>query len=409
MSILAMKTRGLFKVFSAFGVSFTLVWIMNFMSSFTRSMVDPTVPYLVKEFVGTGVSSVEILGVIFSVESVASILSTLPGGLLSDRVGRKKTIVLSSSIYLVAQLVYVFSKNWYWLVAASFVRGLAVGLSLPSFHALIADLTGAENRGTAFGVYNLSWTTSSIPAPIIGGYLASQVGIKSTFLVALILSFLAIVLALRLTETRVKHSPSPIKSQSKHKGDNDVKPVMSFKAVIAIFCGMTLLGTLSWGIQRVLTPSFLVFKLNVNALQLGIATSLGWAVISSILSIPGGKLADRWGRRRIMLIGLMSAPFITLLSFSRSLGQYIFFWGLATAFSQLRMPAESALLMDLTPRGKRARTFSINETAVSVGLALGPIIGGFLWAFSEPYVFVPFLIASILIFFKAPLILMLKK
>ncbi len=409
MNILSEKVRGIFKVFSAWGVSFTLVWLLSFMSSFLRSMVDPTVPYLVKDFLGTSVSSVEILGVIISVESVASILSNFPGGLLSDRVGRKKTIVLSSSIFLIAQLVYIFSMNWYWLVAASFVRGFASGLSMPAFLALIADLTGAERRGTAFGVYNLSWTTSVIPAPIIGGYLASRIGIRSTFLGALVLSFLAIVLALRLTEPKVKHIPSPIKSQSKHSGASDVKPVMSFKSVIVIFCGISLLNQLSFGIQRVLTPSFLVFKLNVNPLQLGIADALAWAVISSILQIPAGKLADRWGRRRILLIGLIVAPLVTLLSFSQSLGQYIFLWGLTTAFSHLTMPARSALLMDLTPRDKRARTFGINETAWNVGLTLGPIIGGLLWAFYEPHVLVPFLIASILILSKAPLILMLKK
>jgi MFS family permease len=403
-----MKTRGLFKVFSAFGMSFTLVWILNFMSRFMLSMVNPIVPYLVKEFLGTGVSSVEILGVIFSAESVASILAPIPGGLLSDRVGRKKTIILSSIIYLLSNFVYLFSTNWYWLVAAYFVRGFAFGISVPSFQALIADLTGAENRGTAFGVYNLSWAISGIPAPIIGGYLASKISLRSTFIVALILSFMAILLALRIKEPRVKHAPLPIESQSKHLGASDVKPVMSFKAVIVIFCGISLLGALAWGIQRVATPSFLVFKLNVDPLQLGIADALAWAVISSIISIPAGKLADRWGRRRILLIGVMSAPFVALLSFSRSLGQYIFFWALNTAFGQLGNPAESALLMDLTPQDKRARTFALKETASGVGMALGPIIGGLLWAFYEPHVVIPFLIASVLIFFKAPLILMIK-
>jgi MFS family permease len=409
MNFASMKTRGLIKVFSTYGLSFILVWILNFMSSFMRSMVDPTVPYLVKDFLGTGVSSVEILGVIFSAESVASILASIPGGLLSDRIGRKKTIVLSSSIYVISNFFYIFSTNWYWLVTASFVRGFAYGLSLPSFHAFIADLTGAERRGTAFGVYNVSWTISGIPAPIIGGYLASKISIRSTFLVALILSFLLIALALRLKEPRVKHAPSPIKSQPKHLGASDVKPAMSFKSVIIIFSGISLLGTLSYGIQRVATPSFLVFNLNVDPLQLGIANSLGWALISSILSIPAGKLADRWGRRRLLLIGLMSAPFILLLSFSQTLGQYIFFWGLITAFGQLGTPAEAALLMDLTPRDKRARTFAFKETAVSVGLTVGPIIGGLLWAFYEPHVVIPFLLASILTVSKAPLLLMIKK
>jgi MFS family permease len=408
MSVFSTKIRGLLKVFSTFGMPFVLVWILNFTNTFVRSFVGPSIPYLVRGFVGTEVGSVEILGVIFSVESVAWILSNIPGGLLSDRIGRKKVIVLSSSTFLIAQLVYMFSMDWYWLVAASFIRGLAVGLAGPSFNAIVAELTKTKTRGTAYGVYNLSWTISNIPAPIIGGYLASQVGIRYPFLIAAILLSATFVLAFKIPDSKAERVKKHVTTKPKQVVERDIQPILSFKKIIAIFCGMSLLGTISEGMRRVLNASFLVFRLKVDPFQMGVASSLGWAIVSSAVMIPGGKLADRWSRKRMLFIGLLSMPFIVILSFSQSLSQYVLFWGLVTAFSSISIPASSALLMDLTPQDKRARTFGFNQTAVATGLALGPIIGGFLWTLFRPYVFPPFLFASLLILLKLPLILMLK-
>ncbi len=112
--------------------------------------------------------------------------------------------------------------------------------------------------------------------------------------------------------------------------------------------------------------------------QAGIAMGAygGGSLIASWL---GGHLADRLGRRNGIMVSMFSAAvFLILLSQARGL-----FWiTVASAAcglsAELYRPASSALLADLTPRGKRVTAYALNRLAINLGFAFGPMAGGFL-------------------------------
>lgn len=111
---------------------------------------------------------------------VKSAAST-PGGALSDRIGRRPTLVAGWALYA---LVYVgFARaEAQWHVWALFgLYGIYFGLTEGAERALIADLVHTERRGTAYGWYNLSIGLGALPASLLFGYVWDHAGSATAF------------------------------------------------------------------------------------------------------------------------------------------------------------------------------------------------------------------------------------
>ncbi len=130
-------------------------------------------------------------------------------------------------------------------------------------------------------------------------------------------------------------------------------------------------------------------------------------VAGILLSLWGGSLADRYGRKPIMLISLLiqtlsMAGFMfadnvwefALLSFLNGLGMPMF------------LPAANAQIADIVPPEKRGEVFALLHTAVNVGGATGPLLGLLVYTWSQSMVFAicaaSFLIFAVLVWWKVP-------
>ena len=110
------------------------------------------------------------------------VLSSLVGGDLSDRLGRKHLIVSGWLLYaaVYAGFAYVSSAAQAW--ALFLVYGVYFGLTEGAEKAFVADLVGAERRGTAYGLYNLAFTATVLPASLLLGALWNWAGARAAFL-----------------------------------------------------------------------------------------------------------------------------------------------------------------------------------------------------------------------------------
>ena len=121
--------------------------------------------------------------------------------------------------------------------------------------------------------------------------------------------------------------------------------------------------------------------------QAGLAiASYGCGVLCA--SILGGYLADRFGRRKTIVLSMFSGAVAMLcLSQARSLPTYALFASFAGLTGELYRPASSALLADLVPAGQRVTAFAAYRMAFNAGWAFGPAVAGllakksFLWLF----------------------------
>jgi MFS family permease len=119
--------------------------------------------------------------VLFVVFNLVYALVSMPAGVVSDRLGRKRVIVAGWTIYALSYLgLGLASAKWeVWLLFAFY--GLYYGISEGVTRAFVSDLVPAEKRGTAYGWYHAAVGISLLPASVIAGLLWQYINPATTF------------------------------------------------------------------------------------------------------------------------------------------------------------------------------------------------------------------------------------
>lgn len=335
--------------FLSLGVSFIVFWLIMFMMTFASSMTGPAVPYLIEDFLKEEAVVVMMIGMLSSLFNLVRTAVNLPGGFLADKFGRKKLILISLFLFPVSYLCFIVSNNVYWLFAGNFVAGICFGLISPAINALVADVVPEASRATLYGVFNLSWIISQIPAPLIGGFLAELRGIKFPFMIAFAFSCATPMLLLKVIKKLGETKPVKEKSEGKKQGEEQNQPP-GYRRVLSLFCGMNILTGLGNGILITIFYAYLMYKLGISIFEMGLAFSIGWGISTAIVQIPGGKIADKFGRKPLILVSsITTAPLIIFLALTGNLIQFVILLALICIVGNLSAPAYSAWLMDYMP------------------------------------------------------------
>jgi len=124
---------------------------------------------------------VALAPILWAALHVVKSLSSTPGGALSDRIGRGPTLIAGWLLYAAVYVGFAAAGTAWQAWALFGVYGVYFGLTEGSERALIADLVGAERRGTAFGWYNLAIGLGALPASILFGYVWDHAGAPIAF------------------------------------------------------------------------------------------------------------------------------------------------------------------------------------------------------------------------------------
>src|SRR3954470_21867076 len=112
---------------------------------------------------------------------VVKSLSSVPGGTLSDRVGRKPLLVAGWLLYAAVYFAFGRASSAWHAWALFGIYGIFFGLTEGTERALVTDIVPAARRGTAFGWYNLTIGLGALPASVIFGALWDHSGSRIAF------------------------------------------------------------------------------------------------------------------------------------------------------------------------------------------------------------------------------------
>ena len=121
----------------------------------------------------------------------------LLGGALGDHFGRRLLLVVGTSIFAVTSLICALAPSLPILLAARAAQGIGAALLLPNSLALLNAAFQGEKRGRAVGIWAASGAAMAAVAPLLGGWLVTNVGWPAIFYINLPLALGAILLTLR--------------------------------------------------------------------------------------------------------------------------------------------------------------------------------------------------------------------
>jgi MFS family permease len=162
------------------------------------SMLIPMLPYFVTHF---GASPF-IVGVLFATFSLCQFLSAPLWGHVSDRLGRKRVLIISQIGATIGWAMLAFAPTIGWVFVARILEGVSGG-NISITQAYVADLVEAKDRSRAFGLIGAMFGAGMIFGPFGGGILFAHYGFAAPFLAAAGLQLLTLLLTVvMLPESR---------------------------------------------------------------------------------------------------------------------------------------------------------------------------------------------------------------
>jgi MFS family permease len=140
--------------------------------------------------------SIAFLPLLWAAHHGMKVLSSLYGGDLSDRLGRKRLIVSGWVLYAAVYAGFAFVGSEVGVWALFLVYGVYFGLAEGAEKALVADLVRPERRGTAYGLYNLAFGITVFPASLLMGMIWDWKGPTTAFLISAVMGATAAALLL---------------------------------------------------------------------------------------------------------------------------------------------------------------------------------------------------------------------
>jgi len=270
-----------------------------------------------------------------------------------------------------ATLLFAYSNGLPWLFAARFVQGAADAVTWVVGFALIADRYGPDERGRVSGIVMSGTSVAFMVGPTIGGWLYEAGGIRAPFLLVAALATAAALgfLWLEVPSAHEETEPVPIRVVLRSR------PVAVCAAVV-----VAISATLS--MLEPVVPLYLTAKFRIGPARIGAIFGCG-AIASAILHPLYGRLADRWGGRRLMLTGLpLVACALPLLNLTWSYPSTIAFFVLNT-FAVAMVITPSLTFMAEAVSSAHVGSFGVGyglyNMAWGAGLLGGPAIAGFVY------------------------------
>jgi len=343
-----------------------------------------------------GASALQIGG-LFSMWAIAVALLRPLVGIGLDRLGRKRFFVAALVFFAISMFAFSFAVNLVGLLIGQLLRGLGSAMMWISAYTIATDLAASDERGNAVGRVDEATSRGQLFGGVAGFVLITllpgEIGWQAVFLIYAALAALGAYFGWKnVPETRPVSIPEGAQAE---KLSPQLYKLMTIVFVTAASSSM-------------IRPIFIIFlqdhfTTDIATLVLAIIPS---GIVASYLPSRLGRLSDRFGRTRLMAIGLIGSGLLSfLLPLLSSILWLAVLWTIEGVGWAIAAPAEEAMVADLTGRSVRGRGYGLYTFSASLGAFAGPLVGG--WLYDNIGERIPFYLNGVVLLIGALLVLIM--
>ncbi len=314
-------------------------------------------------------------------------ITNLISGVLADKYTRKQVLIWGWLIGLPVPFILAFGPSWNWILFANILLGVSQGFAWSMTVNMKIDLVGKKSRGLAMGLNEAAGYGAVGLTALITGYLASQYGLRpEPFYIGIAYTLIGLILSIFvIKDTRQFALLEAKQNPVSESGETFHKPNLGWVFKETSFKNKNLFSVSQAGLINNLNDgmSWGVFPLLFMSMGVGLE-GIGWIkaiypVVWGLGQIVTGPLADKWGRKPLIVWGMFVQVLGHLL-----IGLEIFepltsgilgsiFLGIGTA---MVYPALLAAVSDAAHPSWRASSLGVYRFWRDMGYAIGALMAG---------------------------------
>ncbi|GGZ09872.1 MFS transporter [Streptomyces nitrosporeus] len=317
--------------------------------------------------------SASYAGLVAALHGLGGVVSSLGAGVMTDRLGRRPTMLIAQLSTAVSVAVLGFMVHPVAIAGVAFVVGMASNASRPAVQAMMADIVRPEDRVRAFSLnywaINLGFAVSSAGAGFIAeySYLAGFLGEAAMTLACAVLVFM------KVPESRPEEAGAPA-------GAEAVKDDVRLGTVLRDGRFMGVVG-LSFLVALIFQQGYVGLPVAMGADGLS-SSDFGTAiavngVLIVVLQIPVTRFIQHRDPRRLLIISSVLAGYgFGLTAFAGSVGVYAMTVCVWTLAEVVNAPTQTGIVVQLSPARGRGRYQGMYSMSWSAAALVAPLMSG---------------------------------
>ncbi|MGZ4575892.1 MAG: MFS transporter [Mycobacteriaceae bacterium] len=349
------------------------IWVLvvaAFVVAIGFGIVAPALPAFARSFdVGVTAASVVISAFAFMRLAFAPV-----SGRLVQQLGEQPVYLIGLLIVALSTGACAFAQSYWQLLVFRGLGGIGSTMFTVAAVGLLVRIAPPAIRGRVTGLYATSFLLGSIAGPLVGGALL-RFGLRVPFVIYAI----ALLVAATVVYTQLRGSEFTPKDSADQRPVMRLREAWTHPAYRSALASSFANGWAVIGVRIALIPLFVTEVLRSNANLAGVALSV-FAVGNAVVLLPAGRLSDVWGRKRLVLSGLLITGSATIwLGFTTSTLTFLTATALAGVGSGMLNPPQQAAVADVVGSLRRGGpVFAGFQMASDVGAITGPVGAGLL-------------------------------
>jgi len=317
------------------------------------------------------------LGLVQSMISVSTGLGLFVWGYISDNYGRKPVIIacLISRVIAIGFLL-VSDSFWAFIGFALFMGFTAMfNMGNPARNAIITESVDSTQRATALSTIIMIGQAISTVVATLGGWIALRMGYTPIFYLLVIGDTLGVLVCIRYLKETLELNEN---KEKKNLLDTLRHSLAPESELIRLYIALIAMG-FSYGVAYSLLYGALTETFGFTTVQLGLM-STSFNLVWAVDSVPLGKLVDRIGRKKGLIMS-MAMALVTPIGFlfSTRVEHFIFFYGFSALDIGFWMPSYTSYITETVDSSKRSTVFGKMDAYGKLASLPAPWIAGMLY------------------------------